>query len=314
MATLSGGRMKRIGMKWGHHQAPPRNWWDIPEVERRWNRRITGDPDLSMHRYVARKYFPRGEGVLALSLGCGAGSRELDWVVGGGIRLLEACDISWKRIAHARRIAREEGVDDTLRFFRQDVYELDVEPARYDVIIVEGALHHFRDIGLILERINRWLKPDGILIVNEYVGPSRFQWTDRQLESVNGLMALLPHRYRTVWGGKRIKRRVYRPGRLSLYLNDPSEATESAKIGDLLPAMFEVKERAEYGGTVLQLLFKDIAHHFLSGDADTAELLRFCFDAEDLLLRQGELQSDFSFFVCAKRRDPSAGTTRDGHV
>ncbi len=76
------------------------------------------------------------------------------------------------------------------------------------------------------------LRPSGLMVVNDFVGPSRFQWTDRQLEVIS------------------------------------------------------------FGGTVFQLLFADIAHHFLSDTGETQKLLELCFAVEDVLIDSGELPSD----------------------
>jgi hypothetical protein len=60
-------------------------------------------------------------------------------------------------------------------------------------------------------------------------------------------------------------------------------------------------ERKEYGGTLLQLIFKDIAHNFINERAETKELLKSIFSVEDELLKKGEIKSDFVFYVCKNR-------------
>jgi hypothetical protein len=86
-------------------------------------------------------------------------------------------------------------------------------------------------------------------VLNEYIGPARFQWTARQLEAVNALRELLPPRYRVRWQDRGLKRRVHRPSRLSMMLYDPSEAVESDRIVPSLDKFFAVVERRDYGGT-----------------------------------------------------------------
>ena len=39
-----------------------------------------------------------------------------------------------------------------------------------------------------MERIESWLKPGGLFIVDEYIGPARFQWSARQMEAVEGML------------------------------------------------------------------------------------------------------------------------------
>ena len=111
---------------------------------------------------------------------------------------------------------------------------IDVAPMSLDAVIWEAALHHMTPLRTVLERAGRWLKPGGLMLVNEFVGPTRFQWTDRQLEAANALLDLLPQRLRRQPDG-RLKSRIVRPSHLAMRL-DPSEAIESS---DILPALDE---------------------------------------------------------------------------
>jgi SAM-dependent methyltransferase len=141
------------------------------------------------------------------------------------------------------------------------------------------------------------LAPGGLLVLIDFVGPSRFQWTDAQLEAVEGLLAKIPEEYRRRWQDGRKKSRVYRPGRLSMWVSDPSEAAQSSEILPALRERFELLEVKDLGGTILHLLFKDIAHHYVTPDATALRILASAFEAEDRALRSGQLPSDFVFAV-----------------
>jgi len=121
-----------------------------------------------------------------------------------------------------------------------DVYDIKMQKDFYDVIFAEQSLHHFSPLKEILFRIANFLKPNGFLIVNEFVGPTRFQWTDKQLKIVNNLLLSLPDKYKRRWKSNSIKSKVFRPSRLSMILDDPSEAIESSKILPLLTQIFNV--------------------------------------------------------------------------
>lgn len=298
-------RGARVQQAWQKVDSPPIHWWDIPEVRRRWNSKITGDERLDHFDYFAEKYFGRSGRLVAVSPGCGRGDVELRWARTGVFARIEAFDLSPARIAHARRQAQEAGLGQVLQFAVKDIQQFDWPESALDVVIFEGSLHHFRQVEELLGKVARALKPDGFLFLNEFVGPARFQWSDRQLEAVNGLLQLLPERLRVRYGNGRVKRRVYRPGRLWMYFSDPSEAVESDRIRPAVRRHFEPVEEREYGGTVLNLLFSEIAHNFLDGSEETAAWLKFCFEAEDLLLEHGELSSDY--LVGLYRPRPEAG-------
>ena len=139
----------------------------------------------------------------------------------------------------------------------------------------------------MLHDLKKLLRPDGRLFIDEYVGPTRFQWTERQLEAVNALLALIPEHLRRLQNGG-IKKRVHRPSILSMVLDDPSEAIESAKILPALEEHFEALELKPYGGTLLHLVLSGIAHNFSEEEPETLAVLEFCFQAEDALLGPGD--------------------------
>jgi SAM-dependent methyltransferase len=303
-------RRGRTRAAWAHTERATKHWWDIPAVMERWNLLITGDAACGHREYVVRKYCRGRQELRGLSLGCGGGNKELAWDATGAFRRIEAYDISENRIRSAREEAARRGVGARVDFRVGDAYEVPLEGETYDVIITEDSLHHFTPLEPLLRRLHDALAPDGLFVLNEFVGPSRFQWTDRQIEAVNSLLSLLPVPYRTLRGSKYTKVPVVRPSRLGMILKDPSEAVESSRILPLVHELFDVKEVRGYGGAILHLLFAEIAHHFLEPDEEGRELLRLCFESEDLLTRRGDVGHDFALAVCGRRRGEPQGPPR----
>jgi SAM-dependent methyltransferase len=237
----------------------------------------------------------------ALVLGCGEGSKVLRWAETKKFGSIDAYDLSDNLIRYAIDRAEKKGYGDVIHYHVGDVSALKVPDNSYDVIICEASLHHFSSLATFLPGINASLKSDGKFIVNEFVGPTRFQWTDRQLEIVNALLAIFPSRYKTEWNRRTQKLAVIRPSKLGMVLYDPSEAVESSKILPLLHTNFTVDEQKGYGGTILHLLLDGIAHHFITPDAEAERLLQMSFAIEDLMLESGEIHHDFIFAVCGKK-------------
>lgn len=300
-SRLFRSRTGRVQAAWAHTQNPPRNWWDIPAVRERWNRCISGDSRVDYQEYIARKYLAGRVALSALALGCGSGQRELRWAELASFSRIAAYDLSEARIRQANETAREKGRSGMVTYHVGDVYRIEMHENRYDVVFGEQALHHFSPLEELMRRINGCLRPGGYFIVNDFVGPSRFQFPSRQIEVVNALLAIFPRRYRVLWNGASLKPKLFRPSRLRMILRDPSEAVESSNILPLLRNMFEVVEIKEYGGNILQLLLSGIGHHFLDGSEESQRLLQICFDVEDALLARGEFKSDFIVAVCRKR-------------
>lgn len=291
----------RVQHAWHHSSSPPRHWGSIPAVRRRWNRLISGHPDVDLRRYTAEHHLVGRSDLVALSLACGAGANERRWAETGMFARIDGIDISPTRIQAARREAREAGSDHLLHFEVADVRTYEFDDAAYDVVIAESALHHISGLHELAPRLRRAMKRGGLLILNDFVGPARFQWTDSQLEITSNLLRDLPEKYRRRWKTGAVKTSFHRPGRLMMWLSDPSEAVESDVILTALSDVFETVELRPYGGTILQLLFDDIAHNFLDGSEETAEILRHCFEVEDAALASGDIESDFVYGVFRAR-------------
>ena len=303
LRKLLSGRQERIKKSWEHTSSPPTNWWDIPAVKGRWNHLISGNAQVDYYEYVYQKYLSGRKHLKALSPGCGTGGGDLRWAEFRVFDRIDAYDLSETRIQHAKDSACQRGYGNIINYRVSNILDVELRPDGYDVVYVDGALHHLSPLKGILVRINRSLKGDGYLFVNEFVGPTRFQWTDGQLEVINALLSILPIKYKTLWGSSSVKPRIRRPSRLSMILKDPSEAVESSRIMPLLHDTLNVVEVRKYGGAVLHMLFSGIAHHFLSEDCETQHLLRLCFRLEDLLMQSGDAQSDFAVVVCRKRTE-----------
>lgn len=299
--ALSRSSQKRVENAWAETESPPIHWWDIPAVKNRWNEMITGDSQTDYYQYIAQKYLAGRSALKALSLGCGAGHRELRWLELTDFRRIDGYDLSAPRIEAAQKTAREKQLDHILNYNVGDVLNLKLPPNEYDVIMIEQSLHHFSPLREILTTIEMTLKPRGCFIVNEFVGPTRFQWTDEQLRAVNALLTLFPVQYKTLVNTNIPKQAVHRPGRLRMLISDPSEAVQSADILPLLHEIFLCQELKGYGGAVLHLLYNGIGHHFVEPDTVGMRLLKLSFEVEDLLLATNILPHDFIIAVFQKK-------------
>lgn len=300
LQRLLRGKRRAVQDAWDTIENPPIQFWDIPAVHQRANALVSGDAQIDYITYVARKYLTARSPLTGISLGCGEGSKELTWASVCHFTHLDAYDLAPQRIVAARETARARGINN-VHFHVGDIFQIDWPEQHYSVVFSDQSLHHFSPLEPLCANIRRTLKLDGYFVLNEYIGPSRFQWTDRQLEAVNGLLAILPARYRVRWQDRGLKTRVSRPSRLSMMLSDPSEAVESDKIISTVGRHFHIIERRDYGGTLTQLLFADIAWNFQNNDPETQQLLNLCFQAEQTLMDLDQISSDFTLLICQPR-------------
>lgn len=173
-------------------------WYELPGVLNYINRRISGQPDVDWVEYTVKKYFRRDSPLDAcVSLGCGTGKLERDLAQLKAFRNCDAYDVSEESVKTARELAAEQG-NESICYHVADVNQLELPTASYDAAWFYGSLHHFHALEHVLLQVKKSLKSEGLLVFNEYVGPSRFQFPDRQKEVANLCLKLLPLRYRKI--------------------------------------------------------------------------------------------------------------------
>jgi SAM-dependent methyltransferase len=165
------------------------------------------------------------------------------WLRSGGN--ITGFDISPRSVEDARKAA--EGFPG-LSYEVRDLDRADWNGEIYDAVFAHGALHHVSRLDFLLGQIREHLVPGGVLYVNDYVGPARFQWSDAQMRLADELLLRVPGRYR-------IKQHVERCDPQALEAMDPSEAVCANFIVESVQAHFEIISRADRGGTLLAPIF-----------------------------------------------------------
>ena len=291
----------RVRHAWNTAPGRVRQWAGIPHVQQRLNARATGDPNQSIPAYVAAKYLSGGRH-RGLSVACGAGANEVRWAETGCFERIDGYDISPARIEVARQRARDAGLAHMLYFHVADVRTMPLPAGAYTVLLAESALHHLSPLAPAVARLRDALALGALVVVRDFVGPSRFQWTRAQVDAADALLAAMPEAYRIRGASGTVKTRIWTPGLLMMQVGDPSEAAESDRIPDVLAAHFATLETHNLGGDVLHLAFDEIAHHFVAPDAARLAVLEKAFAREDAYLAAHGQAGDFLFGVYRKAR------------
>lgn len=231
-----------------------------PSITARQNRLASGSQTIDRYQYVAKKYLSKG-GLIALSPGCGTGEHEIEWAKQGVFARIDAVDISPVRIAQATKNATDQGVGHICNFKVADLETLSAKDQQYDTVIYESSLHHFSPMRKILEKTSNLLRDDGLVLMYEYVGPTKWQWIPEQLDRTNAMLQLLPERYRRLANGQILTKRV-RPSLLRMYLMDPSEAIESDLILPTMRELFTELEWKNTGGALLNHFIGKVQQNF----------------------------------------------------
>jgi len=173
----------------GHYQdlleQEARHWGDVkPEPQ---NPQIWDDPVLqeiffgAQRRHLIERVAANGPAVL--ELGCGEGNLAFD-LARRKLRVT-AIDLSPERINRARVKAAKSELN--VRFQAGDLNTMRLTKNRYDCVVANGSLHHIFALDHILEEARKSLKPNGRLVVFDFIGMSVFRKTIAAF-----LYALLP--------------------------------------------------------------------------------------------------------------------------
>ena len=261
------------------------NWMANTAVLMHLNERATGDPARDWLSSWAHRWFV-GDALRVLVLGCGEGWLERAVARWPFVARIDAVDFAAEAVARAREAAR--GIE-KIHYGVADLNRDELPPDTYDVVVAHAVLHHVENLEHACAQLERTMRANATLIVNEYVGPNRFQYGDDVLTIINTLLACIGH------PPKR------RPSVEEMLANDPTEAVRSEELLPFLERTFEVLERKNIGGTILQhLLYETIASFRFENPRERSILEMLC-TIEAMLVDSGRIPCDYAILAARKR-------------
>lgn len=300
---------------------PEAFFWNLDEVRWQFNTRVSGNPCVDWLGYTANKYFADKMPLSrCCSLGCGNGFIERSLASYNMFLHCDGYDISPRFVAMASDAAQRGGIEN-VSYHVADVNVMQLPASSYDAIWVHAAMHHFAALEHIALQIAGSLKPDGLLVMNDYIGPNRFQPSQRQREAANYCLNLLPDSHRKMpfgslglygngQGNHDFKCEIVFPTPDDIASRDPSEGIRSEEILHVLQQYFEIVEIRNLGGHLVPAVLEDIAVNFKQATAQDTALIRMLFGIEDALIQTGELGPYMAFIVArpVTQRDRKGGS------
>jgi SAM-dependent methyltransferase len=264
-------------------------FWQSEIARAHIRRRITGDEETPPTRYFAGLLDEQLRNGSALVLRGGDPSFAVELLRERACARVTIVDDSKERLDYARVRVPED--------LREKVQLAEADPLEYDpseppaVVASVSALHRLPDPDTAIARIAEWLAPGGLLYVDEFVGPDRFQWTERQLDIVNRLLACLPEELRRDLSNRsgEVKEEIGRPDLERFTRDHPTEAVSPSRIRTALDTHLEPVAVKPYGGAVFHQLFARIMGNF----ARRPELVRLVLELDAILTDLGAVESDY---------------------
>ena len=275
-----------------------RNWTSHPVTAREINLCVSDDPERGWIGHLKDCYFSR-PGERGLSLGSGSGAAVIDCARLDIVAHMQGLDISPGAVEVARGRAIAEGLQHRVAF---DVADLNspVLQGPFDLVMFEQSLHHIDRLEEALDACASALRPGGHFVINEYIGPDRFQWSDDVNRLMNEWLLKLPPRYRIEPASGTVRNHVHRLTVEEVVAVDPSEAIHSSKILAACAARFELIEARDFGGTLLQFMLAEIIANFDPDEPDDVQILKQLVRAEADLIETHAIEQSFVFAVYRK--------------
>ena len=292
-----------VGEHWTVMQTEKRpmlSWLELPTINEFINKKISGDKNIDGYQLL-RNYKKQFNSTLIV--GCGNGQLERDLYKFGLIKSALGIDIAKGSLDFASNMAKKNNIN----CFKYEMFDLETDKfdnlGKFDLILVPMVAHHIKNLKKFFKSMNSLLTNDGILFMNEYVGPNRFQMNKTTTLIINKLLSSLPKKFRKnhIPGGESY-RVVYQNTPEEHFLKvDPSEAVSSEKIEIISKKYLKLDKKLNYGGNINHMLLTGIAENFKDDTFLMKEYLNLLMTFEEILEELNIIKSDFSIFIFRKK-------------
>ena len=294
---------KKVSEHWGNFHTKKRkklSWAESETVKLYINKRISGNEHKNSYRMVIDEY---GQFDRALIVGCGSGALERDLFRLGFFNEAVGVDIAEESLKLARKKSKEDGID-KIKYINLDLESKDLKKLGFfDVIIVNMVAHHIFNLNSFFKRITNLLTDSGRLIMQEYIGPNRFQHDKKTIRIINSILSVLDDNFKInqmPGSGLSIKNN-YVPNTVEHFLaTDPSEAINSEKIMSNFKKYFITESQRSFGGNVNHMLLSGIVDNF-ENSTNGKQILKLLMLFEELLEEYKVIKPDFTFVIGKKK-------------
>lgn len=254
-------------------------------------------------QFVAPLHSRLGGKVSMASLACGSGHIEETLLKDFKWPVTEFLGLEYDdhlRANATERFGRIAGCNSRFEFF--DFNAAEVPDRQFDIVFTCHSIHHATDVESLMEKMNRMLKPNGLIIGIDFFGPTRFQIEYDVLPIIQELFTYLPPDLRRdLTTPDMTVQESFIHGTIDAVRSaDPSESIRSSDLRTLLFSTFPVIEIKPMGGTLLRWLLQNRAGNFNPENPDHVAIMRCLQFIERELIALRRIKSDDLFFVLGK--------------
>lgn len=190
----------------------------------------------------------------AISVGCGIGNKEMTLIENGIVHHFDLYELSEEAIFLGKAEAEKRGITENVSFHLGDAFEKVNRQGYYNFIYWDNALHHMPDADYAISWSKNILAENGYFFMFDFVGPSRFQWSDAQMRILKDILESIDDMYFIIPGSEFMwKKEAKRSTLEEIMRDDPSEAADSDNIIPAFNKYFPSGTLIPLGGLVYTL-------------------------------------------------------------
>lgn len=275
-----------IANHWGtirYEQNKKTRWWQFPAILRHINARVCGRPVEGFSQgliELLKEKAGHSRYDTGVAVACGSGQKEMNLVRQGIVNRFFLFDLSQERVRQGKKLAEKYGIAEQICFMDENPLHSFL-PGSVDLVHWNNALHHMFDSEEAVCQSRRLLRPGGVFLMDDFIGPNRFQWEDECLEIATWVRRELPRQYlqHPSIPGQEIPTTISRPDPDSLMRSDPSEAADSENILPAICRIFPDATIRKTGGIIYHLALNDVLAN-LDEERD-GNILELMLDVDD---------------------------------
>jgi 2-polyprenyl-3-methyl-5-hydroxy-6-metoxy-1,4-benzoquinol methylase len=197
----------------------------------------------------------------AVEIGCGGGDLAIGLAKSGRFAHIDAYDVSEGAIEVAKSKALDAGLQN-INFEVRDCNNISIVGKKYDFAYSSHALHHIEGLEEMFSEVAKVLRDGGLFFADDYIGPSRMQYTDSQIEYMSRALTRLPPEKRyDAWFEDRVKGSIARVPIEDYIRIDPSEGVRAAEIVGIMSQYLYTKT-IPMGLSIAYEVFSGIIRNF----------------------------------------------------
>ena len=275
---------------------PPKQWLHSMYIRRK----VLLDP-LKWHggcwfNWLQRTYFDTPADKI-LSLCCGSGRHERRMAQVGISKKIIGMDISEGQLERAKEGAKKDGYQNIIEYRQADIQKVKLPKNQYDMVIVVAGLHHLINLSHVFKQIHRSLKPNGILMITEYVGPDHMDYNEWERELFQRTLESIDLKKRLRGSNGETLIRAGQQTREQAISRDPSEGVNSSLILKNLRDYFKTDIEIEMGNSLLRECLYDVVDNFNDESDEDTSILGGLVDLERSLRKNGLIENHHLFGV-----------------